>query len=302
LDNHKIKASAIVSCFNGAKYLPVFLENCAGQTIAAQSEIVLVHNEPSQKELEVVKEFQSKHPGLVNHIIVPREPLAVSTNRAIQAAAGDYVCIWNVDDLRTSNSLEIMAKTLDENPDAGFSYGDYVIVKEFEKQQGQLIVAPEFEKKAFVRSMILGPFYMWRKSLCQKIGYWDEQFKSGADFDYAVRLALESSGKKTHGLLGYYLDEGLGLSTGNTPWQPIERTFIELRYGIYKKLDFWYYNRAKKYRIKEVLQNGEWVPIATLTPNYRQFAESGKEIASGIIRYPFWILSRIIKKLRKIWT
>ena len=30
---------------------------------------------------------------------------------------GDYLCIWNVDDLRTPDSIEVMAKALDENPD-----------------------------------------------------------------------------------------------------------------------------------------------------------------------------------------
>jgi glycosyltransferase involved in cell wall biosynthesis len=298
-----IKVSAIVSCFNGIKYLPVFLENCAGQTIKDRLEIVLVHNQPSEEDLAVVKKFQDLHPGLVTHIVVPREPLAVSTNRALLAAGGEYVCIWNVDDLRTPNSLELMVKTLDENPNVGFTYGDYTIFHKWpvmanldlEKIQGKNITVPEFEKKEFSRSMFLGPFYMWRKSLCPTLGYWDEQFKSGADFDHSIRLALASQGKKTIGLLGYYLDEGLGLSTGKTPWQPIERTVIELRYGIYSKLDFWYYNRAKKYRLFEVLQNGSWVPLKSLSPNYGQFAEGKGQMFYAIIKYPFWVVKRVIK-------
>ena len=117
---------------------------------------------------------------MVNHIVVSREPLAVSTNRAITAAAGDYACIWNVDDLRSPNSLELMADTLDANPQAGFTYGDYIIVRAWQSQNGRLITEPEFERREFVQSMHLGPFYMWRKQWCQKFGYWDEQFKSGA--------------------------------------------------------------------------------------------------------------------------
>lgn len=292
-----MKVSAIVSCYKGEKYLPEFLKNCAEQTLRSETEIVLVHNQPSETEARIVKNYQARYPGLVNYIVVPRESLAVSTNRAIKAAKGEYVCIWNVDDLRTPNSLELMAKTLDENQTTSFTYGDFIIVNNWKSQAGRLISTPEFDKRKFARSMNLGPFYMWRKSWCERFGYWDEQFKSGADFDHSVRLALESQGKKTHGLLGYYLDEGLGLSTGKTPYQPIERTVIELRYGIYHKLDFWYYNRAKQYNVHNLLQNGVWQPIERLAPHYRAFAENKALMVYATLRYPFWLIERAIN-----WT
>ena len=299
ITTNKKKVSAIVSCFNGQKYLPAFLDNCAAQTISARTEIILVHNNPSENEINIIHQFQEKHPGLINHIIVPREPLAVSTNRAIKVAAGEYVCIWNVDDLRTEDSLELMERTLDENPNNAFTYGDYIIVNQWQKTQGRKIITPEFEKLKCIQEMHLGPFYMWRKSLCATVGYWDEQFKSGGDFDYATRLAVESEGLKTRGLLGYYLDEGLGLSTGKTPWQPIERTVIELRFGVYHKLDFWYYNRAKKYRIVEILLDGKWFPLQNFVPHYRDFISNKINILWAVVKYPFWILQRIFSKLKR---
>lgn len=295
------KISAIVSCYNGAKYLPAFLKNCSGQTVVNYLEIILVHNQPSADEINIVKNFQQKYPGLINHIIVPREPLAVSTNRAMKAAAGDYLCIWNVDDLRTENSLALMAATLDQNPSLGFTYGDYIMVSRWQSQAGKLINTPEFEKKEFAEGMHLGPFYMWRKQLCQTLGYWDEQFKSGADFDYAVRLAIESEGKKTQGLLGYYLDEGLGLSTGKTPYQPIERTVIELRYGMYHKLDFWYYARTKSYRLSEVLEGEKWKNINSLAPHRHLYARSRFWMVYTFVSYPFWVLKRAINKLKRLY-
>jgi len=294
-----VKVSVIVSCFNGSKYLSAFLENCAEQTIKDQTEIVLVHNEPSKEEIKIVKNFQERHQNLINYIIVPKESLAISTNRAIKLARGEYLCIWNVDDLRTSNSLELMVKTIDENQDTVFTYGDYIIVREWKSAEGYLVIAPKFEKKRFIENMHLGPFYMWRKSLCNFIRYWDEQFRSGADFDYAVRLAIESTGEKTEGLLGYYLDEGLGLSTKRATLQPIERTFIELRYGIYHKLDFWYYTRARKYKLQQVLEVGRWVDIDVLVPHRKRFMENRGWMIYAILRYPFWVVQRVINKFKR---
>ncbi len=297
--NEQIKVSAIVSCFNGSKYLPAFLENCTEQTIVDRIEIVLVHNNPTSQELEIVKKYQNQYPSLFKHIIVTREPFAVSVNRAIKISSGEYVCVWNIDDLRTPNSLELMFKTLDTNPNVGFTYGDYIIVNKWQGQTGRLITEPEYEQREFIYSMHLGPFYMWRKNLCERIGYWDEQFKSGSDFDYASRLAVESVGLKTQGLLGYYLDEGLGLSTGKTPWQPIERTAIELRFGALHKLDFWYYTRAQKYRIEEVLTEGIWYSINKLMPNYKKYYKNRIYIIYAVVRYPFWLIQRVFNKLRR---
>ena len=60
-------------------------------------------------------------------------------NRCIEFASGDYLCIWNVDDLRTPDSIEVMAKTLDDNPDIEFVYGNYTIVPNFGNTEGEYV-------------------------------------------------------------------------------------------------------------------------------------------------------------------
>ena len=59
-------------------------------------------------------------------------------NRCIKESSGEYLCIWNVDDLRTPYSIEVMAKALDENPDVDFVYGNHVVVNKFESTDGRL--------------------------------------------------------------------------------------------------------------------------------------------------------------------
>jgi glycosyltransferase involved in cell wall biosynthesis len=293
--------TAVASCFRGEKYLPAFLENVAEQTIASETEIVLVHNDPSERETAMVADFIASNPGLIEHVVIPREPLAVSTNRALAMARGRYVCIWNVDDLRTPDSLELMARTLDRNPGAGFTYGDYAFVDTWRSTDGARVTTPAFDRREFVRSMMLGPFYMWRKSLCDEFGLWDEQLRMGADFDWAIRLALAADGVKTDGLLGYYLNEGAGLSTGPSTWQPVERTVLELRYGIYDKVDAAHYRPARKYRLDAVLRNGEWIPLSEVAPGHRRFARSPLWLGSAGLRwlgyaareFPGWLLRRV---------
>jgi glycosyltransferase involved in cell wall biosynthesis len=278
------RITAIASCFRGAKYLPAFLESCARQTIADETEVLLVHNEPTDDELAIVAAFVDRHPGLVAHLVVPRESLAVSTNRALVAARGEYVAIWNVDDLRTPDSLEACARTLDRCPEAAFTYGDYLLVDRWQATDGPRVTPPEFERREFTRSMHLGPFYMWRRSLCEEIGYWDEQLRMGADFDYAIRLALAGDGVRTDALLGYYLDEGLGLSTAATSVQPIEAAALILRYGALDKLDLAYYGPARRYRLDDIRRGDEWIPLDRLAPDHQRYARGRWWLAVAALR------------------
>jgi len=163
--------------------------------------------------------------------IGPVYPIGVSMNRCIEYAEGDYLCIWNIDDLRAPDSLEVMVKALDENPDVDFVYGNYIKVKNFKGTTGELV--DETGKEEWLKiGMILGPFFMVRKELLEKTGLFDEQLISGADYDLAMRLARCGKGMHIPNMLGYYLDEGLGQSTKPDSRQPLERTAIELRYNV----------------------------------------------------------------------
>ena len=109
------KVSTITACYKSGRYLKGFLDNVQTQT-HKDLEIVLDHNDPPDEEILLVEEHNEKF-GNIFHIKVEGvDPLGISWNRCIENASGDYLCIWSVDDLRTSDSIEVMAKVLDENP------------------------------------------------------------------------------------------------------------------------------------------------------------------------------------------
>jgi len=223
------KVSTITPCYNMGRYMKGFLENLSTQT-HKDLEIVLDHNEPTDEEINLVEEYNKEHDNILHIQVEGVDPIGISMNRCIEFASGDYLCIWNVDDLRTPDSIEVMAKTLDDNPDIDFVYGNYTIVPNFGDTEGDYVDETGRENE-LTTGMILGPFFMFRKSIIEKSGVFDEQLVSGADYDLALRLAFNGKGLHIPFNLGYYLNDGQGLSTGSRK-QPIERTVIELRYGV----------------------------------------------------------------------
>jgi glycosyltransferase involved in cell wall biosynthesis len=253
------------------KYLRTFLEQLPLQTYFDQMEVVLDHNDPEADELEWVREFQQRYPGRLKHIITtPVAPIGTSMNTCIRAAAGEFLTIWNVDDLRTPNSIESQVNALDEHPEAGICYGNFTVVPAFKATEGRYIHCEGYPQSELTRSMFIGPYFMFRKSLCDKAGLFDEQLKQGADFDLAVRLGFNASAVQSKADLGYYLNEGLGASTRPGTLLPIERTVIELRYGIYDKIDYRYAAQASAYDIPTIHVGAERFPVSHFVPHYEE--------------------------------
>jgi GT2 family glycosyltransferase len=268
------RISSITPCFRMKPYLKLFLEELPKQTIFNDIEIVLDHNEPDEEELQWVREFQARYPGRIKHIITnPVEPIGKSMNTCIKAASAPYLTIWNVDDLRTPNSMELMVQAFDAGAD--IVYGNFEVVRKFGSTSGSLTDFSEYQSQTeeFTRSMLLGPFMAFRKSLVEKAGYFDEQLKSGADFDLAVRLAFHGKPVMAKGLLGYYLNEGKGASTRPDSKQALDRTAIELRFGIYDKVNYDLIAQATQLDLLHVHVDGQKLPISNFVPNYSALIE-----------------------------
>jgi len=262
--------STITPCYKGKAYLRDFLEDLPKQTMFEELEVVLDHNEPDSEELRWVKDFQEKHPGRLKHVITnPVEPIGVSMNTCIKEATADVLCIWNVDDLRVPHSIETQYAAMKGNIE--LVNGNFTIVSEWKGTVGEYIDHSFHHTMPgeYTRSMILGPFFMFKKSLCEKVGYFDEQLKSGADFDLAIRLATQA--KEVVFIrenLGWYLNEGKGASTRGDGRQPIERTVVEMRYGILDKIETQYLEGTRDFSIHQIVNYGEKILIESLVPDY----------------------------------
>ena len=253
------KVSTITPCYNMSKYMKGFLDNLSTQT-HKDLEIVLDHNDPTDEEIMLVEDYNNEHDNIFHIQVEGVDPIGISMNRCIEFASGDYLCIWNVDDLRTSDSIEVMAKALDENPDVDFVYGNYTIVPNFGGTEGQYVDETGREDE-LTTGMILGPYFMFRKSILEKSGVFDEQLVQGADYDLALRLAFNGKGLHLPVNLGYYLNEGLGQSTKPDSKQPLERTVIELRYGI-RVLEPQLVPYTQTYDVENIIVDEEKIPVA----------------------------------------
>lgn len=294
-----VKISVLVSLYHGEEYLNSFFHHVAALHHPEMLEIIIIHNAPLQAETELIHHHQQEiRCKLVHHIVEQRETLYSSWNRGITLSGGRYLAIWNVDDVRLPDSLARQARILDENGDLDFTYGDQIDIQSYGDFNGVHVSVPEYAENPglFLTGFYLGSFPMWRRSLHDIAGYFDEQFKSAGDYDFFVRAARNRAGKKTAGVLGYYL-ASQGISKSGSV-NNIERTVVELRYAQYQKINFIFLIPALiRYRIHRITSFGKMNRVADFFSSYWRFVFSRQHVLLvGLFLFPFQHVIPMIRR------
>lgn len=268
------KITVLTSLYKCEKYLQGYFDWVRRIDNPEEVEILLLHNAPSQAELDIVQQNILDLP-YVCHIIIPElEGLYVTWNRGILLAKGEYICNWNVDDIRFPNSLSLQASTLDQNPDMLLTYCDFYYMFQYGIISNEKVISEDFSSNmySFYNTHQIGCFPMWRKDLHEKFGYFDEQFFLVADFDFQIRIARTGKIKKTVGILGAYLEDVPEKLSSNLKRQIVERNMLYLRYAICEYFNwstiFSVYNQFKPFMIKN---GNEWIPVSSVFESFRSY-------------------------------
>jgi GT2 family glycosyltransferase len=284
-----VKISVITSLYRPAQFLADYLKHVSKIVNLEECEFILVHNDPAEKELEILQKFDRTGINIV-HLIVERENLYSSWNRAIKVARGQYITVWNVDDIRFPDSLLRQAQALEKNPEAAISYGDIYGTNEYQQKWERFYQFPEWEsqKEEFWRSHLVNCFQMWRKSIHQSVGYYDEQFRSSGDFDFQIRTAMRYPLVKVEQPLGVYLENQPHKISSSSSTQILENNIVYLRYGVFEKIQFQLLPKAVAvYNKDQFLYQGQWVENREKTPFSYLYRVKGVFI--GMVRLPKYL-------------
>jgi glycosyltransferase involved in cell wall biosynthesis len=213
--------SILTSLYKGGDYIRSFLENITSQSIFRDHcELIIVDACSPDNEGEVIAEFQRKFPNIVYRRCDTRVGIYEAWNIAVKLAKGRYCTNANLDDCRRQDSLEIQAAILDSLPFADVAYQD--VLYSFEGKIPFEVIDSHDLRTALpvISSYNLMEFNsphnapMWRKSVHDEVGYFNETLKSAGDYDFWMRCLIEGKTfyKSNAAHVGYYVNPE-GLST-----------------------------------------------------------------------------------------
>jgi len=185
-----IKISVLVPLYNTPEhFLRDMISSVAGQTYG-NWELCLADasDQESGAVAEIVKEYARSDTRIVYQKLEKNAGIAENTNACIRMASGNYLALFDHDDMLHPSALYECAKAI-ERERADFVYTDEVT---FEGDELENIVTYHF-KPDFSVDNLRGVNYIchlsvFRKSLLDEVGYFNPKYDGSQDHDMIMRL------------------------------------------------------------------------------------------------------------------
>lgn len=205
-----ILVSAIVSVYNSEKFIKGCLDDLLNQTLYKNGnlEIIVVNSGSEQNEEKIILDYKNKYDNIIYIKTEQRETIYQAWNRAIKIAKGKFITNANTDDRHSKIAFEKMLNAFQMNPAIDVVYADEFVTNipndTFDsKTKKKIIRWSNFVKEFLLFGCFIGPHPMWKKSLHDKFGYFDESLNVVGDYEFWLRIS--------HDAMFYHLNEILGL-------------------------------------------------------------------------------------------
>ena len=245
------RVSIIASLFRSDAYIESFLVNMARQIGFGDGELILGLVGGSETEYRHIGEFMGRHDNCQLLEFDAPKGIYATWNACIEQARGEFITNANVDDIRLPWATECMARELAQAADIDVVYGRYLVVDEYSGKLARLewegspfcddtdsrvdrdrlgdlalldglselrscAVFPDLpfspDSQLVTNSAHCAP--MWRNSLHDRFGLFDESYHSAGDYEFWVRCAVQQARfRAIPEILTVYYSNPEGMST-----------------------------------------------------------------------------------------
>jgi glycosyltransferase involved in cell wall biosynthesis len=237
------KVTAIVSTYKSEAFMRGCLEDLVAQTIAENVEILVIDAASPEGEGEIVREFQRKYDNI--HYYRTRERIGIyeAWNIAVKLARGEFITPFSTNDSVGPRSYEIMANYLQSHADVDLVFGDSFLTRTPHRKFDSFLTSNKIsravlrEEYSFEYNLLyctVGPHPMWRKSLHERVGYFDESYRRVADQEFFMRVGRKYNIKHMPVVTGVYWEDENAISADK---ESLKELYIMRKHscGVYSK-------------------------------------------------------------------
>jgi len=238
IPDNRLKVSVITAIgplFIYEKFIPRFYENILQQHLFQETEHIIVYSEWS-KHFDIMEQYDNIR------FIKEDNQLGVynAWNIGIKACTTEFITNWNIDDLRHPVNTKLKFDVLSKNSYIDLVHNWYVATQRPDETYNNItyddktvIQYPDNYHTKVLEGCFTGPDPMWRKSLHDKVGYFDyENFNTIGDWEMWIRFAKQGAiFKLIPHVLCLYLDHTETVSQRQQDKVQLEKYKLLEKYG-----------------------------------------------------------------------
>lgn len=189
------KISVVIPLYNKARNIRATLESVRAQTFPA-FEIIVINDGSTDQSVAIVQNMNLPNLRLISQ---ENQGAAAARNTGIKAAKGDFVALLDADDFWYPSYLsEINALILKFPKETVFAtavevekknkiFPSIYSIMDCEANQNYCL---NYFSASLKASLLTSSSVVFRKNICEKIGYFNTDYASGQDTDFWIRIGL----------------------------------------------------------------------------------------------------------------
>ncbi len=184
-----MKISVITVCKNSEAYIEQAIKSVISQTYK-EIEYIIIDGNSHDNTKKIVTKY-AEH--ITNFISEPDNGLYEAMNKGIRIATGSFINFLNSDDyFYDDNVVQDVVNFISEHPDCAMLYGD-THIRPNPKISSQSSISKPPLPSEIPEAMIDGTFIFqgaifFRDELFSKLGFFAENYKIAADYEWFTRL------------------------------------------------------------------------------------------------------------------
>jgi len=185
------KISIVIPAYNREQYIGEAIESAIAQTTPSM-EIVIIDDGSTDNTAEIVSRYVSNN---VRYVWKEHEGQPHSRNRGIQESRGDFILWLDSDDTLMPHTVSTYIDQLSRYPEVDVLYGKIVKTNAQDKilsenfHQDYYHNNDELISLLFSANRVPQPGTMVRKSIYERYGGYNLDFKRAPDYEFIVRIA-----------------------------------------------------------------------------------------------------------------
>lgn len=214
-EKSEYKVSIIVSLYNAAAKLPLFLQLLSYQTMIQkqQAEVILIDSGSPDEEYKVFQELAPKfNIPFVYARSKNRETIQSAWNRGILMVRSPYITFLGVDETILPECLDVLATELDNNPDVDWVIS-HSLVSNVDMQGNRVNDIMLYDRRGYKQNFVyLETCYLslvgglYRHNIHERYGYYDPTYRGAGDTEFKNRVLPHIKTKMVNRVLGLFLN------------------------------------------------------------------------------------------------